>query len=111
MKKGETMNNEKMTLKNVFSFEGCYTKKQYWVMNVGSLFGLVLSMLMLVVSKESEYEVLLVLLALIGTIVFMWIDVAASVKRLHDVNRSWYRNINTQSNKRIFAKCCREQQI
>lgn len=59
MKKGETMNNEKMTLKNVFSFEGCYTKKQYWVMRVGSLFGLVVSMLMLVVSKESEYEVIL----------------------------------------------------
>ena len=53
------MNNEKMTLKNGFSFEGCYTKKQYWVMNVGSLFGLVLSMLMLVASKESAYEVIL----------------------------------------------------
>lgn len=94
----------------LFSFSGCISRQTYWAVTLG-IFGvymvliLILSLTISLFSKNptmdstaslsseiSSYQLIIIIALLIVTLLFMWINMVTSIKRLRDANFSawWY---------------------
>lgn len=91
---------QEITFQGLFSFKGCYTRRQYWSILIGVFFFEMIlgSVLNGIFHEDSREDILgigsainsmkVTAIMFIISLPILWIMIATSVKRFHDINKS-----------------------